>query len=257
MNGAVSMLKIHEHGVLAEIELHRPPVNAMNQELLEQLTRAHALLCADGAQAIVLSGREGLFSAGLDVPALLGQSRDQVIAFWASFFRLMSAVAASPVPVAAAITGHAPAGGAVLALHCDYRVATQGDFRIGLNEVQVGLPVPINILFMLEFVVGSRQAMLLASAGTLLSPDAALEKGFVDELVPPGKAVAAALAWCRAMVALPGQAMNITRLAAKSALIAKARDNESYAVTATDYWFSDETQVAMRKLAASLGKSAD
>lgn len=249
------MLKIHEHGVLAEIELHRPPVNAMNQELLEQLTRAHAGLCADGAQAIVLSGREGLFSAGLDVPALLGRHRDEIKAFWVSFFRLMSAVAASPVPVAAAITGHAPAGGAVLALHCDYRVATRGDFRIGLNEVQVGLPVPINIFFMLEFVVGSRQAMLLASAGTLLSPDIALEKGLVDELAPPGQAVAAALAWCRAMIGLPHQAMNVTRLAAKSALIAKARDNESYADIATDYWFSNETQVAMHKLAASLGKS--
>jgi len=256
MNGDASVLKIHKHGVLAEIEIHRPPVNAMNQELLDRLTSAHAELCDAGAQAIVVSGREGLFSAGLDVPALLGQDRTQVEAFWASFFRLMSAIAASPVPVAAAITGHAPAGGAVLALHCDYRVATQGDFRIGLNEVQVGLPVPINIFFMLEFVVGSRQAMLLASAGTLLSPDAALEKGFVDEVVLPGNAVEAALSWCRAMVELPPQAMNITRLAAKSALIAKARDNENYAAIATDYWFSDETQVAMRKLVAGLGKSA-
>jgi enoyl-CoA hydratase/carnithine racemase len=251
------MLKIHEHGAVAEIEMHRPPVNAMNRELLDELTQVHASLCADSARAIVISGREGLFSAGLDVPSLLGQSRQEVSAFWSSFFRLMSAVAASPVPVAAAITGHAPGGAAVLALHCDYRVATQGNFRMGLNEVQVGLPVPINIFFMLEFVVGSRQAMLLASSGKLLTPDAAMAVGLVDELVEPGATVGAALEWCQAMLELPPQAMNTTRLAAKAAVIARARDNESFAAAATDYWFSAETQMAMRKLVASLGKKRD
>ena len=105
------MLKIHEHGAVAEIEMHRPPVNAMNQDFVDELTRVYAQLSVSGPRAIVISGREGLFSAGLDVPALLGKSRQQITAFWASFFRLMSAIASSPVPVAAAITGHAPAGG--------------------------------------------------------------------------------------------------------------------------------------------------
>jgi Delta3-Delta2-enoyl-CoA isomerase len=246
------MLKVHEHGTVAELEMHRPPVNAMNRELLEALTRAHAQLCRDGTRAIIISGREGLFSAGLDVPALLGQSRSEVIAFWGSFFRLMSAIAASPVPVAAAITGHAPAGGAVLALHCDYRVATRGEFRLGLNEVQVGLPVPVSILGMLEFVVGSRQAMLLAASGRLLPPDAALELGFVDELAEPGAVVSSALDWCRTLLVLPPQAMNATRLAAKSRIIEAARQNEEYAVAATDHWFSAETQTAMHALVASL-----
>jgi enoyl-CoA hydratase/carnithine racemase len=246
------MLKLREHGSVAEIELYRPPVNAMTRELLDELVRTHAQLCRDGAQAIVISGREGLFSAGLDVPELLEKSRKEVIEFWSSFFCVMSAIAASPVPVAAAITGHAPAGGAVLALHCDFRVATRGDFRIGLNEVQVGLPVPASILLMLEFVVGSRRAMLLASAGQMLTPDAALELGLVDELVAPGKAVEAAADWCRTLLALPPQAMNTTRLAAKARLIEGARQNEDYAVAATDHWFSAETQAAMRRLVANL-----
>jgi len=246
------MLKIHEHGAVAEIEMHRLPVNAMNRELLDELARAHEQLCVDGAKAVVISGRDGLFSAGLDVPALLGKPRSEVEALWTSFFRLMSDVAASPVPVAAAITGHAPAGGAVLALHCDYRVANDGDFGIGLNEVRVGLPVPVSILQMLEFVVGSRQAMLLASSGTLLSPAAALAVGFVDELAPAGAAVGAAIAWCRAQSELPPLAMNATRLAAKDVIIARARDNERFVVTATDYWFSTETQTEMQKLVDSL-----
>jgi len=251
------MLKIHEHGAVAEIEMDRPPVNAMNQEFVDELTRVYGNLSASGARAIVISGREGLFSAGLDVPALLGKSRHEITAFWASFFRLMSVIAASPVPVAAAITGHAPAGGAILALHCDYRVAAQGEYGIGLNEVQVGLPVPVNILFMLEFVIGGRKAMSLASTGALLTPDQALAIGLVDELVRADQAVAAALAWCEKMLVLPPQAMNTTRLNAKSVVIAKAQDNESYASTAADYWFSAETQAAMSRLVDKLGKKKD
>ena len=69
------------------------------------------------------------------------QPRPAIEAFWRAFFELTRALAASPVPVVAALSGHAPAGGAVLAIHCDYRIAARGNFKIGLNEVAVGLPV--------------------------------------------------------------------------------------------------------------------
>jgi len=248
------MLKIAEHGLVAEIRMDRPPVNAMNLEFINELHKAHAGLCADDAKAIVISGKEGLFSAGLDVPELLDQSRAQVVEFWESFFALMNALAASPVPVVAAITGHAPAGGAVLSLHCDYRIAARGDFKIGLNEVRVGLPVPPNILFMLESIVGTRQAMLLAASGTMLSPEQALELGLVDELAEPDEVVNAAVSWAGQLLALPPTAMNTTRLAAKAGVIERAQLNAGYAATATDYWFSSETQTMMRKLVEDLGR---
>jgi 3,2-trans-enoyl-CoA isomerase len=251
------MLNIREHDSIAEIQMDRAPVNAMNLELITALESAHARLCADGAKAIVVSGREGLFSAGLDVPELLGQSRVKIVAFWGSFFRLMNGLASSPVPVVAAITGHSPAGGAVLTLHCDYRIAARGDFLIGLNEVRVGLPVPPNILFVLETIVGARQAMLLASSGTMLSPEQAHELGLVDELAQPDDVVAAAINWAEQMLALPPAAMNTTRLAAKAGIIARAHNNEAYVETATDYWFSDETQAMMRKLVDDLGRKSN
>jgi len=248
------MLNILEHGSVAEIQMNRPPVNAMNLEFINELEKTHTRLCADGAKAIVVSGKAGLFSAGLDVPELLDQSRDMIVGFWESFFRLMNGLATSPVPVVAAITGHAPAGGAVLTLHCDYRVAARGEFVIGLNEVRVGLPVPPNILFMLETIVGARQAMLLASSGAMLSPEQAYEVGLVDELVAPDAVVGAAVGWAEKMLALPSAAMNTTRLAAKAGIIERARNNASYAATATDYWFSNETQTMMRKLVDDLGR---
>jgi 3,2-trans-enoyl-CoA isomerase len=251
------MLNIREHGSIVEIQMNRPPVNAMNLEFINELEKAHVRLCADGAKAIVISGKEGLFSAGLDVPELLGQSRADIVAFWGSFFQLMNGLAASPVPVIAAITGHSPAGGAVLTLHCDYRIAARGDFLIGLNEVRVGLPVPPNILFMLETIVGARQAMLLAASGTMLSPEQAYEHGLVDELAQPDDVVAAAINWAEKMLALPPAAMNTTRLAAKAGIIERAQNNEAYVENAADYWFSDETQAMMRKLVDDLGRKSN
>lgn len=246
------MLKVSMREAIAEIRLDRAPVNAMNPELIASLADTHAKLIAEGARAVVISGRPGLFSAGLDVPELLQLDRPQIHAFWIEFFSLMSALASSPVPVAAAITGHAPAGGAVLALHCDYRVATRGDYTMGLNEVQVGLPVPPNILRMLQYVVGQRPAAKLATAGMLLSPESALEWGLVDELANEGGAVDAAMKWAAELLQLPPLAMNTTRLAAKSELIDLAEANQQFAGTATDYWFSDETQLMMRKLVDKL-----
>src|SRR6185369_17057957 len=108
----------------------------------------------EGARGIVLSGREGMFSAGLDVPTLLQLERDHLRAFWNDFFGLCAALARSSIPVVAAVTGHAPAGGAVLAIMCDYRVMARGPFRIGLNEVQVGLSVPECIQAALRRLVG-------------------------------------------------------------------------------------------------------
>lgn len=250
------MLDVKQHENVIELSMNRAPVNAMNREFVDTITDHINHYVTDGVGGLILSGREGLFSAGLDVPGLLELDRDEVNEFWTRFFVLMNTVAGCQVPVAAAITGHSPAGGAVLALHCDYRVATRGEFNIGLNEVQVGLPVPRNIVSALEYVVGRRQAARLASSGALISPDEAFAIGLVDEVAEPGETVERALAWMQEMLALPPIAMNKTRLAAKSALLDRAQENTAFARIATDYWFSDETQTTMKQLVASLSKKS-
>jgi len=115
-----------------------------------------------------------MFSAGLDVPVLLKLDRPAMDAVWRDFYALMNALASSHIPIAVAITGHAPAGGTVLALFCDWRVAAEGDSKIGLSE-QVGLPLPPVILSALRRLVGARPAERLAVTGRLVSPsDAAI-----------------------------------------------------------------------------------
>jgi enoyl-CoA hydratase/carnithine racemase len=141
------MLDTIRHDTLLELRLARPPANALDPALVAALRAAIDAAPAGGARGIVLSGRPGMFSGGLDVPALMALDRASLRQFLADFFGLCGALAASRIPIVAAITGHSPAGGAVLSIFCDYRVMARSvdpakPFRIGLNEVQVGLSVP-------------------------------------------------------------------------------------------------------------------
>jgi enoyl-CoA hydratase/carnithine racemase len=247
------VLHIQFHDAVAEIRMDRPPANALNRELVERLLAALETARMDGAHAIILTGRPGMFSGGLDVPELITQDRRQIEAFWGLFFALTRQLAGSPIPVIAAISGHAPAGGAVLALQCDWRIGVTGQFRIGLNEVRVGLPVPSTILLCLEQVVGPRVARRLATRGELLLMDAAAAIGLVDELVAPDELLSTALKRANELLALPQVAMNTTRLASKATLI-EALSSSGDTAAATAWWFSAETQTEMRKLVARLAK---
>ena len=130
------------HGDVHELRLNRPPVNALSPDRLQFLADEVRRSPRQGARAIILSGREGIFSAGLDIPVLSKLEREDLGRGLGSLFDAIEALAASDVPVAAAITGHSPAGGAVLTLCCDWRVMAEGEFTIGLNEVRIGVPIP-------------------------------------------------------------------------------------------------------------------
>lgn len=238
---------------VAVVTMDRPPANALNTALLTALGEAHRAACRDGARAMVLAGRPGMFSAGLDVPELLPQPRAAIHAFWQAFFGLTHALATSPIPVVAALGGHAPAGGAVLAIHCDYRIAAAGAFKIGFNEVAVGLPVPESILRTLQHVVGPRLAQRIAMSAQMLSMEEALAIGLVDELVAPEAVIGRARDWATGLLALPPLAMNYTRTLARAALVAGLQP-EIDAERATGYWFSAETQAGMRNLVERLAR---
>src|SRR5690606_20258895 len=134
------------------------PVNALNRPLLEQLRDAIDGAPTEGAEAIIISGGEKVFYAGLDVPELLNLDRAALEASWRAFFSVCEALARSPLPSVAAIAGHSPAGGAVIALFCDYRVMAHGAWRIGLNETEVGLVVPECIQYAMKRVIGAHRA---------------------------------------------------------------------------------------------------
>jgi enoyl-CoA hydratase/carnithine racemase len=251
------MIKTTEHGAIRELRLDRPPVNALSPELILALRKAIQVAPGEGARALILSGAPGRFSGGLDIPLLLGLNRSAMADLWREFYGLLGAIAGSTVPIVAAITGHAPAGGTVLALFCDWRVMAEGDYKMGLNEVPVGIPLPPVILSGLRRLLGPRQAERLAVGGELLSPHEAVRLGLVDELASPEKVVDRALEWCGRLVALPAEAMTSTRRGARADLLAVFEsDLEPELQRVIESWWSPSTQETLRVVAERLRKRA-
>lgn len=249
------MIDIIEHGSIHEIHLNRPPVNALNPELLDALASAVENAPGNGARALILSGGEKVFSGGLDVPYLMTQDRAGLGACWSQFFHAARALARSKVPVVAAIAGHNPAGGCVLALCCDYRVMARGPFRIGLNETQVGLAVPDAIQYLMRRIVGSHRAERLIVAGAMVDSEQAHALGLVDALTDAGEVVALALHWLTELLALPSSPMLLTRAIARADII-RALDgfSETDLGHFLDGWYSADTQAALQALLARLKK---
>lgn len=247
------MLMKLDHGAVLELRLDHPPANALNPELVHELHEAIKAAPGTDACALILSGAEGMFSAGLDVPELLKLDSAAMSVFWKEFIELLRAIAVSPIPIAAALTGHSPAGGAVLVLFCDTRIAAAGEFKIGLNEVRVGLPVPTVIYAALKRLVGIRQAERLCLRGLLIAPDEALRIGLVDQVLPVEQVIPAALEWCRSLLELPPQAVAATRRLARADLVGLFSElGERSHADLMDAWFSVETQAAMRAMVAQL-----
>jgi Delta3-Delta2-enoyl-CoA isomerase len=257
----MSMLEISDEPLVAEgatgeacirvVRLARPPVNALNGVMIRGLIAA--LDEARDARAIVIAGQTGMFSAGLDVPGMLPLDREAITALFVDLWRVQRAVATSPVPIVFAITGHCPAGGTVLAINGDYRVMAQGDFRLGLNEVQVGLfpGPPIHEAF--KRLVGGHAAQLL-TRGALIDPATALRIGLVDEICEVSQVTARGLAVAREICALPIQSMLRTRVMVRQDLAdlygpasdAGPRERE-FGSMGAEMWFAPATQELLKR----------
>ena len=248
------MLEITDHGMVREIRITRPPANALSVDLVEKLTQA-LMTAGEEAGAVVVSGLPGMFSAGLDVPQLLQFERSDISRFWQIFLRLLKTIAEMPVPTAFAMTGHAPAGGIVMAIFGDYRIMPRGNFKTGLNEVQVGLAVSSPIHGALVRAVGPHTAERILVAGELMDSEKALRIGLIDELAADSdQVVARAIEWCEQHLALPHLAMTTTREMARSDLRDLFDDRSELGVEKfVDIWFSDATQATLKALVDRLG----
>jgi len=249
------MLEIIDHGAVREIRLARPPANAISEALAQAVGQA-VLEASESADAVVVSGRTGMFSGGLDIPQMIDMDRVQLAQCWRTFQDMLRRIATSPVPVAFALTGHAPAGGIVMALFGDFRVMPKGPWKTGVNEVQVGLTLPRLVHRALARLIGPHRAERIAVAGEIMEAQKALEIGLVDELAEdPEATVARAIQWCEQHLALPRDAMLETRAQARADLCRLAEEaNEEDIDGFCESWFRESTQVALQALVSRLKK---
>jgi len=250
------MIETTLHDQVTELRLANPPANAMSLPFIQALNAAICQVPKQGGAAIVLTTNGNIFSAGLDVPSLLPLGREGIVTLWRDLFTLMRNMIASPVPIVGALSGHSPAGGCVLAICCDHRImATESRFRIGLNEVAVGLPMPDMIYQVLSYLVGRNQAARMCSTGELMDSEKALRIGLVDQLVPAEQVREAALDYAQELTRLPPVAMQTTRNQTRAELLSMAREpDEKTLQSVVDSWFTEEAQQTLGSLVARLKK---
>lgn len=198
----MSTVELSAAGQVAIVTMRRPPANAFDPELVGDLIEALSSLEESLPRAVVLTGSGGFFSGGADlrvVPALapegqadMARGMNRVFAGWHTF----------PRPVVCAVSGHAVAGGLVLALCGDYRVVSTSG-RFGLTEVKVGIPYPSAAMTVVKAELTAPVARRLVLRGELVSAATAVELEVFDEVVADADVLGRAIAVAGELAELP------------------------------------------------------
>lgn len=244
-------LTVTDQDGIRTIALGRGKANAMNAEMLAEIGEA---VRSAGEHALVFtSAREKFFSSGFDVLEVFAFERPVMETFFGGFLEIMEAVLRHPRPTVAAVSGHAYAGGAVLAAMCDARVFAEGPFGFALNEVNLGIMLPPGILKRTVMIAGPVAARDLLQFGQTYSPAQALACGLASALAAPDQVPARAAQLAAELAAKPAGAYALVKhsLQQQAGLLGTDRDH----LTAfLDQWFSAECRAAREKLASSLRK---
>jgi enoyl-CoA hydratase len=221
-------------------------VNAIDDEFFTDLQAAVADLQSAHPLPVVLTGTDDCFSAGLNILELYHFDRTTLAAFMDRFSETILAWFSFPRPTIAAVNGHAIAGGCVLALSCDLRIVSDTDAQIGLNEVQVGIPLPGVAFEIIRHALPPERIREVMLTGALYTPEEARTRGLVDEVVEPEALLVRAIAVARTIApdSLEAYATIKAHLLGPSlARIAESRariDREFL-----DVWFSDAARRQM------------
>jgi enoyl-CoA hydratase len=194
-------------------------VNALSAAMLDELLAALDRAEADEA-VVVIGGRERTFSGGFDVRC----PPEQIAGMVGRGARLVERLLSFPHPVVAACDGNAIAMGAFILLSCDRRVGALGDFRIGLNEVAIGLTLPWFAISVSRHRLSRPYYDRCAVSAAMLGPEEAVAAGFLDRVVPPDGLSAAALEESAELKGLDRGAHHATKLRVRAAALEGVRD---------------------------------
>jgi len=247
----LSLVRIETRGEVVVLTLDRPKANAFTAELVADLAGA----LGDGREsgAVVLASSSKIFSAGWDLAFLAGLDRPAFEIFVDAYNDLVRRLFAFPRPVVAALSGHAIAGGLIVAAAADERLAAEGGGELGLSEVLLGVPVPACLLEVFRHAIGPRAMERLASTGENLAMERALAVGLVDRIVPADTLLAESVERARFLAGRPGAIYAANKLRSRAAAMARfdqARPGDAF----VDFWFAPESETRRRALVAKLTK---
>jgi enoyl-CoA hydratase len=198
---------------IGTIRLDRPPMNALNQQMQEELRAAAAQASADPAvRTVVVYGGEKVFAAGVDIKEMADMSYVDMSARATALTGAFDAVARIPKPVVAAVAGYALGGGCELALACDWRVAST-EAKFGQPEINLGIIPGAGGTQRLPRLVGPAKAKDIIMTGRFVDAQEALAIGLVDQVVPAEELYGAAVALVQRYANGPAAALRAAKVA--------------------------------------------
>lgn len=247
------MILVEHQDNMAVIKLQRGVTNPLDMQLVDELGRTLNRAGSDPAvRAVALgSANDKFFSIGFDIPKLFELARSDFTAYYQAYNRVCLDLFTLPKPTVAAITGHAIAGGCILALCCDYRVIGNGRKLMGLNEIKLGVPVPYVADRILRDLVGGRLARQIVESGEFYGPEESLSLGLVDQVCPADQVLSQAISKASVLGSLSLEAFamikrnRVERVEAE--ILARLEDKEQLFV---GRWYSEETRERLREAMA-------
>lgn len=245
-----------EAGGVRVLTLDHPPANAIDRDLLDALGDACAAAARDDAvSAIILTGKGRFFCGGLDLKYMTSTPGGMSLGFDLGNGDGVYALWTLPKPTVAMINGHAIAGGAILALACDVRIAAATGAKIGLNEVAIGLAYPIGAFELARLALTTQQAKRVMLGAQLHDAAAACALGLVDESVDPGQLEEVCLNRARLLGSYSGQAYAHTKHnLQKEAIERVAHQTTAYRQRIEKIWTSPEAKRIIEAQLAALAK---
>ena len=250
------MIRIERRGAIGLLTLDKARGNAIDPPLVEALIGAAQELRSDEAVRGVLfaSAHPKLFSPGLDLVTLAEFDRPAMQHFMLRFAEMVWALYGLPKPMLAAVSGHAIAGGCILALTADWRLLARGA-QIGLNEVKVGVPLPWSVGVLLKASVPPQALSRVALLGRNFADEEALAAGLADELAAADGFAAAVQARLEEFAEKDPASFAGIKGDLREAHLASMRAEESARLGSwLDGWFSEPTQARIRATVASITK---
>ena len=215
------IVTFEQRGDLALIRLDDGKANAMTKALIDAVGAALDRASKE-AKAVVLLGRPGRFSAGFDLKVMMSSpeaARTLVLAGGELLMRLYE----HPQPLVIGCTGHAIAGGVLMVATGDRRLGAAGDFKLGLNEVANGMPVPILAHELARDRLDPRALVESVLHAKLCDPESAVRVGWLDRVVPAEEVEARAIEEAEALAKLPQPAYGLTKRSLRRATISHVR----------------------------------
>jgi enoyl-CoA hydratase len=242
---------------IATVTLRHGKANALDIEFCDALAARFAELRNSAAKAVVLTGQGKIFSAGVDLFRVSEGGADYVRKFLPTLHKLYDTVFHFPKPVVAAINGHAVAGGAVLACCADRRIMAREGGRIGVTEMLVGVPFPALAFEIVRFAVPPRHLPEFTLTGATYTTDAAVQRGWIDEIAEPGDLMEDAVAVAQELALLSPAAFAQTKSQIRQAVVERmAQSGAANDKAVTDIWTAPETLGRIRDYVARTLKKA-